>query len=147
MKDRFIPVYANIAKEFASLSRARRLKVGAIIVKDDKIISCGFNGTPTGWNNNCEDTLISYKDNFQEGTLVTRPEVIHAEHNALYKLAKSNESGLGATMFCTHSPCIECAKGVFMSGIDVFYYGEEYRGKEGLEFLKKAGVTVRNWNI
>jgi len=145
MKDRFIPVYANITKEFASLSRARRLKVGAIIVKDDKIISCGFNGTPTGWNNNCEDTLISYKDNFKEGTLVTKPEVIHAEHNALYKLAKSNESGLGATMFCTHSPCIECAKGIYMSGIKRLYYGEDYRSLSGPELLEKSGVEVKKW--
>lgn len=142
MKERFIPVYANIAKEFASLSRARRLKVGAIIVKDDKIISCGFNGTPTGWDNNCEIERFDF-DN--QRRLETKPEVIHAEHNAIYKLAKSNESGLGAIMFCTHSPCLECSKGIFMSGIKMLYYGEDYRSRSGLELLEKSGVEVKKW--
>ena len=98
MKQKFIDAYMDVAERFARLSSAKRLNVGAIVVKDDRIISIGYNGMPTGWDNCCEDSNNKSK-----------PEVLHAESNAIAKLAKSGESGLGASIFITHSPCIECA--------------------------------------
>jgi dCMP deaminase len=142
MKDRYKNVYFNIAKEIASLSYAKRLQVGAIAVKDNKIISAGFNGTPPGDPNICEYVISSETDDFSLSRLATKPEVIHAEMNMLHKLAKSHESGEGAEVFCTHSPCLECAKGILMSGIIAFYYEFDYRSDEGLEFLRKRFVHV-----
>lgn len=142
MKPKFKEVYFNIAKEISSLSYAERLKVGAIIVKNNNLLAFGFNGTPSGWDNTCEDAKLSFLTNFQEAELITKKEVIHSEMNAIYKLAKSHESGDGASMFCTHSPCLECAKGIFMSGIKEFYYENEYRSNDGLVFLEKSGVFV-----
>lgn len=147
MKPRFIKVYFNIAKEISSLSYAERLKVGTVIVKDNRIISIGFNGTTPGSDNICEDKRLIGKSNFfnvidASYELITKPEVIHSEMNALHKLARSHESGEGSAMFCTHSPCLECAKGIIMSGITSFYYESEYRSNDGLEFLKKCGVEV-----
>ena len=131
----------DVAERFAELSSARRLHVGAIVVKDDRIISIGYNGMPSGWDNNCEDE-IRYPD--AEGvTLKTRPEVLHAESNAIAKLAKSTESGDGASMFITCSPCIECAKMIFQSGIKEVFYGEDYRDDAGINFLNKCGITVK----
>ena len=124
------------AKIFADLSHARRLHVGAIVVKNDRIISIGYNGMPAGWDNNCEDEAAN-------GSLTTKPEVLHAEMNALMKLAKSTESGNGATMFLTHSPCVDCAKGMFQAGISEVFYGEQYRSNDGLEFLEKCGIKVK----
>lgn len=139
MKDRYKNVYFNIAKTIATLSYAKRLQVGAIAVKDNKIISIGFNGTPPGDPNICEEDLID-----EEGSsrLITRPEVIHAEMNLLHKLSKSHESGQGASVFCTHAPCLECAKGILMSGIVAFYYENDYRSDEGLRFLRQRFVHV-----
>lgn len=139
MKHRYKKIYFNIAKEVSSLSYAKRLQVGAIAVKDNKIISIGFNGTPPGDSNICEEDVVD-----EEGSsrLVTRPEVIHAEMNLLHKLSKSHESGEGASIFCTHSPCLECAKGIFMSGIVAFYYENEYRSNEGLDFLRQRFIRV-----
>lgn len=128
------------AKIFAELSHARRLHVGAIVVKDDRIISIGYNGMPAGWDNNCEDE-IRYP-NTEGVTLKTKPEVLHAERNALDKLAKCNESGLGATMFITHAPCLECAKSIYGAGIAQVFYGTDYRSEEGVYFLKRCGVTT-----
>ena len=149
------------AEIFAELSHARRLHVGAIVVKDDRIISIGYNGMPAGWENNCE--YREYMDQDAGGwlsheeiesrwqyleedgtryTLKTRPEVLHAETNAISKLARSTESGLGATMFITHSPCLDCAKLIFQSGINNVFYRNSYRSNDGVEFLKKSGVTV-----
>jgi dCMP deaminase len=157
IKERYKKVYYNIAQEISSLSYANRLKVGAIIVKDNRIISIGFNGTPPNWNNECEEVLITHderdtyfekdqwtfnKETKQYTRLKTKPELIHAEMNSLHKLASSNESGNNASMFCTHSPCIECAKGVVMSGIKDFYYIDKYRSEDGLSFLLKSGVNV-----
>ena len=142
MKPKFIKVYFNIAKEISSLSYAERLKVGAIAVKNGTILSCGFNGTPYGWDNNCEELIEDFNDNESFSRLITKQEVIHAEQNILYKLAKSGESSDGAVIFCTHAPCLECAKAIFMSGIASFYYESEYRSNDGLEFLKKCGVEV-----
>jgi dCMP deaminase len=127
------------AETFAELSSARRLHVGAIIVKDDRIISIGYNGMPSGWDNNCEDEIIDAR---WYVTLKTKPEVLHAETNAIAKLAKSTESGLGATLFVTHSPCLDCAKLVYQSGINSVFYRNSYRSDDGIRFLEKAGVKV-----
>lgn len=127
------------AETFAELSHARRLHVGAIVVKDDRIISIGYNGMPAGWNNDCED-IIQHSDDTT--SLKTKPEVLHAETNAISKLAKSTESGEGAAMFITHSPCLDCAKLIYQSGINRVYYRNAYRSEDGIEFLKKSGVTV-----
>jgi dCMP deaminase len=134
------------AKVFAELSHARRLHVGAIVVKDDRIISIGYNGMPAGWDNNCEEEIVvAVVDGVPQREikeLKTRPEVLHAESNAIAKLAKSNDSGLGADIFITHAPCIECAKLIYQSGISSVYYGENYRDDSGIEFLKKSGVKI-----
>jgi dCMP deaminase len=141
MKEKFIDAYMDVAERFAQLSSARRLHVGAIVVKDDRIISIGYNGMPSGWDNNCEDE-IRYPD--AEGiTLKTKPEVLHAETNAIAKLAKSNESGMGATMFITHAPCLDCAKLIYQSGIGSVLYRNSYRDTSGVTFLEKSGITVK----
>lgn len=127
------------AETFAELSHARRLHVGAIIVKDDRIISIGYNGMPAGWDNNCE-VVIQHSDDTT--SLKTKPEVLHAETNAIAKLAKSTESGLNATMFITHSPCLDCAKLIFQSGINSVYYRNAYRSEDGISFLRQSGVKV-----
>ena len=127
------------AETFAELSHARRLHVGAIVVKDDRIISIGYNGMPAGWDNNCED-VIQHSDDTT--SLKTKPEVLHAETNAIAKLAKSNESGLGATMFITHAPCLDCAKLIYQSGISSVLYRDAYRDTGGITFLEKSGITV-----
>ena len=127
------------AETFAELSHARRLHVGAIVVKDDRIISIGYNGMPAGWDNDCEDTIQHSDDTV---TLKTKPEVLHAETNAIAKLAKSNESGLGATMFITHAPCLDCAKLIYQSGISSVLYRDAYRDTSGITFLERSGVTV-----
>ena len=139
----------DVAERFAELSSARRLHVGAIVVKDDRIISIGYNGMPAGWDNNCEyeeEILQSEfgKGNWLEktGQLKTRPEVLHAETNAIAKLAKSNESGMGATMFITHAPCLDCAKLIFQSGIRSVFYRDSYRNTDGVTFLERSGVEV-----
>ena len=126
----------DVAYRFAELSHARRLHVGAIIVKDDRIISIGYNGMPAGWENNCELTQ-------DDGTLVTRPEVLHAEMNALMKLAKSTESGNTASIFVTHAPCMDCAKSIYQAGILEVYYSEDYRSSNGIAFLKQCDIKVR----
>jgi len=141
MKEKFIRAYMDVARRFAQLSPARRLQVGAIVVKNDCIVSIGYNGMPAGWDNNCEEETYD-KDGFHI-TLKTKPEVLHAETNAIAKLAKSTESGDGATMFITHTPCLDCAKLIFQSGIGRVYYGENYRDDSGIKFLKQSGVEVR----
>ena len=134
------------AETFAELSHARRLHVGAIVVKDDRIISIGYNGMPAGWDNNCEDESVEpyagFEGSIHRIVLKTKPEVLHAETNAIAKLAKSNESGMGATMFITHAPCLDCAKLIYQSGISSVLYRNAYRDTSGVEFLKKSGVTV-----
>lgn len=154
MKQKFRDAYMKVAETFAGLSSARRLHVGAIIVKDDRIISIGYNGMPSGWDNNCEDKFYcddgdyseqlfpKEADNWINYKLVTKPEVLHAETNAIAKLAKSTESGIGADMFVTHAPCLDCAKLVYQSGINSVYYRNAYRNESGIEFLEKAGVKV-----
>jgi len=139
MKQKYIDLYMDWAKRTAQLSHARRLQVGAVIVKDDSVISYGYNGMPAGWDNNCEDTVYQ-----QDGTnaLKTKPEVLHAESNAIAKLAKSNNSGLGADLFVTHSPCLDCAKLIYQSGIRRVYFNQNYRDDAGIKFLEKSGVAV-----
>ena len=127
------------AETFAELSHARRLHVGAIVVKDDRIISIGYNGMPAGWDNDCEDLVHRIAE---EPVLKTKPEVLHAETNAIAKLARSTESGLGADIFITHAPCLDCAKLIYQSGINRVYYSENYRSDEGVKFLTKSGITV-----
>lgn len=124
---------------FASLSNARRLKVGCVITSADRIISIGYNGTPKGRDNDCEDTV-----RLPSGSLgyVTKPEVLHAESNAIAKLARSNDSGLDASMFCTHSPCFECSKLIYQSGIKELWYQEAYRDTSGIDLLSNLGVQV-----
>lgn len=139
MKQKFIEAYMKTAETFAELSSARRLHVGAIVVKDDRIISIGYNGMPSGWDNNCEYE-IKYFPKMVE--LKTKPEVLHAETNAIAKLAKSTESGNGAILFVTHAPCLDCAKLVYQSGINSVFYRNSYRDDSGILFLQKAGVTV-----
>jgi len=140
MKTKFIDAYMDVAERFAQLSSATRLQVGAIVVKDDRIVSIGYNGMPSGWDNCCEDVIREDEVGFQ--VTKTKAEVLHAETNAIAKLAKSGESGLGATMFVTHAPCIDCAKLVYQSGIATVYYKNKYRSTQGLEFLNKSGVEV-----
>ena len=139
MKEKFINAYMDVAERFAELSSARRLHVGAIVVKDDRIISIGYNGMPAGWDNNCEDTVWPSDG---ERTLKTKPEVLHAETNAIAKLAKSTESGEGATMFITHAPCLDCAKLIYQSGISSVLYRDTYRDTSGITFLEKSKITV-----
>ena len=146
MKQKFHDAYMKTAETFAELSSARRLHVGAIVVKDDRIISIGYNGMPSGWDNNCENEIVELYSG-SEGAihrtiLKSKPEVLHAETNAIAKLAKSNESGMGATMFVTHSPCLDCAKLIYQSGIGHVLYRNSYRSEDGINFLKKAGVQV-----
>ena len=154
MKDKFKQLYMDFACRVARLSSARRLQVGSVIVKDDRVISIGYNGTPAGWDNNCEDTIYAdsgstditqweYQD--EDGTkynLKTKPETIHAESNAISKLARSTESGLDADLFVTHVPCIDCAKLIYQAGIKRVWYREGYRDSRGVEFLKKSGVEI-----
>jgi dCMP deaminase len=139
MKTKLINAYMATAEIFAELSHARRLHVGAIVVKDDRIISIGYNGMPAGWDNNCED-IVQHSDDTV--TLKTKPEVLHAETNAIAKLAKSNESGLGADMFITHAPCLDCAKLIYQSGISNVYYRNSYRDSSGVDFLSNSGITA-----
>lgn len=167
MKEKFIKAYMDTAYRFADLSPAQRRKVGAIVVKDDRIISIGYNGMPVGWDNECEykDYMsgdaggwldpeeIQEKWPFEEYDpevesrrryrLVTKDEVLHAESNAIAKLAKSNDSGAGADMFVTTAPCIHCAKLIYQSGIRRVWFGENYRDEAGLNFLEKSGVEVK----
>ena len=139
MIDRMKDFYMTLANNCANMSRAVRLKVGAIIVKNENILSFSWNGTPRGWDNRCEDEFLN-----EDGSVVlkTKPEVLHAERNALDKLARSHESGEGATLFTTHAPCIECAKSIYGVGITEVYYTNEYRSVDGIEFLKKCGIKV-----
>jgi len=139
MKQKFIDLYMAWAERAAQLSHARRLQVGAVVVKDDTVISYGYNGMPAGWDNNCEN-IVGY--NMGEPMLKTKPEVLHAESNAIAKLAKSTNSGLGATMFVTHAPCMECAKLICQSGIGHVLYRSAYRDTSGVTFLEASGVKV-----
>lgn len=156
--------YLKIADVWAQNSRAVRAKVGAIIVKDNMIISDGFNGTPAGFDNTCEveiecDVDWDEHDSLDGGAaicmtynndcsrcphhkLITKPEVLHAESNAIAKLAKSHNSSDGATLYVTLSPCLECAKLIIQSGIKRVVYRDKYRNTDGIDLLKRANIEV-----
>lgn len=162
MKPRMIDYYMQVAELTANLSRARRLQVGCVIVKDDNIISFGWNGTPPGRDNNCENVELipnSEVNEFDQWPfvgkfwikgqevesryrLVTKPEVLHAEQNALMKLCRTHESSQDASMFLTHVPCMTCAKLIASAGIKNVYYRQQYRDLDGLALAKDLGVQV-----
>jgi dCMP deaminase len=145
MKQKYINAHMKVAETYASLSSAKRLQVGAIVVKDNRVISIGYNGMPSGWDNNCEDVIGHVLDGsgyLVETRLKSKPEVLHAETNAIAKLARSNESGLGAAMFVTHAPCLDCAKLIYQAGISKVYYRNIYRESFGIDFLEKSNIDV-----
>lgn len=143
--------YLQMATIWGTNSYAQRNKVGALLVKDNQIISDGYNGTPKGFDNCCEKKeIVTYNEfslnEYSEEVLVTKPEVLHAEANAITKVAKSNYSSDGSTLYVTLSPCFECAKLIIQAGIKRVVYKETYRNTEGLELLKKAGISVEQIN-
>jgi dCMP deaminase len=139
------------AEVYSQLSSARRLQVGCVVVKDNTIIGIGYNGMPSGWDNDCEkrsytniDPKWQYLD--EDGStysLVTRPEVLHAESNALAKVARSTNSSEGASVFVTHAPCLDCAKMMYQAGINSVYYRNSYRDTSGVDFLKDCNIEVK----
>lgn len=135
--DKWDNAHLEVAKTYSQLSSARRMKVGAVIVKDNRIISIGYNGMPSGWDNNCEDEI-----GITPSTLITKKEVLHAESNAITKVAKSTESAEGAVLYTTCAPCIDCAKLIHQAGIKRVVYGHEYKSNEGLTFLEKCGIVL-----
>ena len=144
MKQKWVDAFMDTAERFAQLSSAVRLKVGAVVVKDNRIISIGYNGMPAGWTNECEEVVtptLPYLSG-DGPTMRTKDEVIHAEANAIAKLARDGESGLGTDLFCTHAPCIQCAKIIYGAGVKKVYYRESYRDTKGLDFLEKCGVEI-----
>ena len=146
MKQKWVDAFMDTAERFAQLSSAVRLKVGAVVVKDNRIISIGYNGMPSGWTNECEEEIGHILDdsgNIVETRTKTKDEVIHAEANAIIKLARDGESGNGASLFCTHAPCIHCAKLIHGAGIKTVYYRESYRDTLGLDFLEHCNIEVK----
>jgi len=172
MKQKYIDLYMDWADRTAQLSHAVRRQVGAVVVKDDSVISYGYNGMPSGWDNICEDkdymsgdaggwldpdeieerwpfeeTVVVANDNESFETtrrycLKTKSEVLHAESNAIAKLARSSQSGRDADIFITTAPCLDCAKLIYQSGISSVYYRDSYRNMDGVEFLQKSQVSV-----
>lgn len=166
MKKKFIDYYMDIADRTSKLSYAIRLQVGAVIVKDNRILSYGYNGMPSGWDNECEYKdymsgdasmwlnpdevkekwpFLEYDPNVESNRrykLVTKDEVLHAEMNCLMKVAQGTESSQGATLFTTDAPCIHCAKAIFQAGIHEVVYKKVYRTDDGLHFLEKCGVKL-----
>lgn len=137
MKQKYLPMYMEIAETIAKQSVAKRLQVGSIIVNDSgRILSMGFNGMPSGWDNTCE----YYEENNE--ILITKAEVLHSEANSILKCAKDGQSTNSSTMFCTHSPCLECSKLIHQAGIKTVYYRNKYRDDSGIEFLKKCNIIV-----
>ena len=161
----------KVAELTSTLSYAKRLQVGAVIVNGNKILATGYNGMPSGWDNNCEsfeymsgdaggwldpeeiyerwpfveddiDPDLGYARRYR---LKTKDEVLHAETNAIAKVSASTESSEGATMFCTHAPCINCAKLIYQSGINSLFYRDTYRDTSGIEFLESSGVSVTKY--
>ena len=156
--EKFDDKYMSMARIWAQNSHAIRAKVGALIVKDNTIISDGYNGTPTGFPNQCEavkcrkyqnrEECASFRlddescMNCQNTYLETLPTVIHAECNAITKLARGTQSGAGSTLYVTLCPCVECAKMIIQAGIKRVVYSETYRDTSGLDLLKEAGITT-----
>lgn len=136
---RYDQLYMDIAKRCAEMSYAVRAKVGCLIVRDGRILSQGWNGMPAGMPNICEDEHVNENS---EIVLKTKPEVSHAEENALLKLARSSETSEGATAYVTLQPCINCSKLLYNAGIKRIVYAETYRDRSGVELLEKMGVVV-----
>ena len=130
-QERYDKAYLRLALEWAKLSRCKRKQVGAIIVKDSTIIADGYNGTPTGFENECEN---------EDGQ--TKWYVLHAEANAILKVARTTNQAAGATLYLTHSPCKDCSKLILQSGIERLVYTDAYKDASGLEFLEKAGLQI-----
>ena len=139
MKQKWIEAYMDTAERFAQLSSAKRLQVGAVVVRDHRIVSIGYNGMPAGWTNECEHVEQLSDDTIK---LVTKDEVIHAEANAISKMARDGERGPGSVLFCTHAPCVQCAKLISGAGVSKVYYRHGYRDNKGLDFLEKCLITV-----
>lgn len=161
--------HMSAAQKYATLSNALKLQVGCLLVKDNRVISIGVNGTPSGWDNTCEDkvyhelgqpkplsdSLVEKAYPLKEQTACkrtwrrfryeTRPEVLHAEANAIAKVSKSTESSAGSTAYITHEPCMSCAKLLYQAGINRVVYGSPYEkvGGEGIDFLVKCGIEVK----
>ena len=147
MQEKWINYYCDIAERTAALSSAKRLQVGCVIVKDNRILSIGYNGTPSGWDNCCEEYI---DDDGGSSIYVTKKEVLHAEANALMKLCRSTESSEGATLFVTHEPCMDCSKLIYQAGISKVYYIHEYQAQKcgsGAHFLEKAGIDIKKRNV
>ena len=160
MKEKFIKAHMKAAEVYAELSTAKRLQVGCVIVKDNTIIGIGYNGMPSGWDNNCEEVEYVLKEEchyspeylienrYTESAhgwsrLHSKKEVLHAETNAIAKVSRSTNSSEGANMFITHAPCLECAKIIHQAGIKEVYYRHNYRTIDGIEFLKKCNIGVQ----
>jgi len=150
MKPKFLNAHMKAAEVYSQLSSAKRLQVGCVVVKNNTIIGIGYNGMPSGWDNDCEkrsyiniDPKWQYLD--EDGStysLVTRPEVLHAESNSLAKIARSTNSSEGASLFVTHAPCLDCAKMMYQAGINSVYYRNSYRDNSGVDFLKECNIEV-----
>lgn len=138
MCSRIEKLYMDIASRVSQMSYGRRAKVGAVIVKDNNAVSFGYNGTPSGFDNNMEDEIIDEVTGLKK--LVTKPEVIHSEMNAICKAARQGISIDGASLYVTLSPCYDCAKAIIQSGIKKIYYKEIYRNDEPIKLLEKAGI-------
>ena len=152
MKEKFLNAFMDCAERFAQLSTAIRAKVGAIIVKDNRIISIGYNGMPSGWDNECETYIGTFTNEGKPtdaSMYKSKPEVLHAETNAIAKVARSSESCEGATLFCTHLPCMDCAKLIYQSGITSVYYREEYQAAigAGKQFLIDSGIKIEQISV
>ena len=176
MKQKYIDYYMDVAERTGKLSHAVRRQVGAVIVKDNRILSYGYNGMPSGWDNECEykeyagdaggwlqpeeiferwpytEEVTKITESGEEWKynaryrLVTKDEVLHAESNAIAKVSGSTESSEDATLFVTTAPCIHCAKMIFQSGIKSVYYRDSYRDTKGIDFLQKGGINVQQYN-
>jgi dCMP deaminase len=156
MKQKFVDAHMAAAEVYSKLSSAKRLQVGCVVVKDNTIIGIGYNGMPSGWTNDCEYKVYANEwsiDNneweYQEEdsgnpyNLKTKSEVLHAETNALAKIAQSTNSSEGASLFVTHAPCIDCAKLIYQSGIKSVFYRNSYRDEKGIDFLTKCNLEVK----
>jgi dCMP deaminase len=159
MKYKFIKAHMKAAEVYAELSTAKRLQVGCVIVKENTIIGIGYNGMPSGWDNDCEEIEYVLKDECQQSDrfmlhngytenahgwskLHSKKEVLHAETNAIAKVSRSTNTSDGASLFVTHAPCLECAKIIYQAGIKEVYYKNDYRSVDGINFLKKCEIEV-----
>lgn len=164
MKEKFLTYFMDIAHRTADLSYAKKLKVGAILVKNGNIIGFSYNGSPSGWDNNAEDKVfvsmedavsLDYPELYKKypysemlsGDIIrfdlkTKPEVSHAEENLIMKLSKSTESSDGSSMFVTHNPCFVCSRLIYGAGVKEVYYSFDYRDSSGIDFLRKCGIKV-----